>query len=129
MDKSIILQQKVRDNSKSLQDEFFDLKFWEEEMKKNDKKIQDAKAGKDEELPPIRKKKITKTSMTKTKDNETQSKRIKSHDYASWDQFDVEKACDEIEKDNEKTEEYEEVNSEEEFEKNHEMASKKKNIR
>lgn len=48
MDKSIILQQKVRDNSKSLQDEFFDLKFWEEEMKKNDKKIQDTKAGKDE---------------------------------------------------------------------------------
>lgn len=27
--------------------------------------------------------------MTKIKDNETQSKRIKSHDYASWDQFDV----------------------------------------
>lgn len=39
MDKSILLQKQVRDNSSDLQSEFIDLKNWEEEMKRKDSEL------------------------------------------------------------------------------------------
>lgn len=68
MDKSIALQQQVRENSQSLQNEFFDLKYWEEEMKKADKELKNGNPGQDEVIIfPffVTKKFVTNVSITK----------------------------------------------------------------
>lgn len=39
LDKSILMQKQVRDNSEDLQSEFLDLKNWEEQMKRKEQEI------------------------------------------------------------------------------------------
>lgn len=39
-------------------------------------------------LPPVRKKKSSRIK-SKTKENGTKAKRIKSYDYSAWDNFDA----------------------------------------
>lgn len=39
VDKSILLQKQVRDNSSDLQSEYFDMKNWEEQMRRKDSEL------------------------------------------------------------------------------------------
>jgi uncharacterized protein (DUF3084 family) len=39
LDKSILLQKQVKNNSEDLQSEFLDLKNWEEQMKQKEKEL------------------------------------------------------------------------------------------
>lgn len=39
VDKSILIQKQVKDNSEDLQTEFLDLKNWEKEMKRKDQEL------------------------------------------------------------------------------------------
>lgn len=126
IDKSILLQKQVRDNSSDLQSEFFDMKNWEEQMKRKDSELLHASG--DQVLPPIRSRKKTAAKKAKPKVTEIDEnrKRIRSSDYTSWDKFDVDEACKELDKEEEKESSDEEL-SKEELEKNHNEALKHKN--
>ncbi|XP_047356002.1 RNA polymerase II-associated protein 3 isoform X1 [Vespa velutina] len=110
VDKSVLLQKQVKDNSEDLQTEFLDLKNWEKEMKRKDQEL--LNQNNDQVLPPIRskKKKIVQKPATKEEKCNTNTKRIKSSDYSAWDKFDVEKACKEIDKTDSSEESEEELN-------------------
>lgn len=45
MDKSILMQKQVRDNSEDLQKEFLDMKNWEEQMKRKDQELRKETSG------------------------------------------------------------------------------------
>ncbi|XP_015185919.1 PREDICTED: RNA polymerase II-associated protein 3-like isoform X2 [Polistes dominula] len=124
VDKSFLLQKQVKDNSEDLKREFLNLKTWEEEMKRKEKELLDK--SNDQVLPPIRskKKKVMQKPPVKEKCNEN-TKRIKSSDYSSWDKFDVEKACKEIDKTDSSDESGEELN-EDELKKRHDIATEHK---
>ncbi|KAI4486915.1 hypothetical protein M0802_012234 [Mischocyttarus mexicanus] len=124
VDKSFLVQKQVKDNSEDLQRELIDLKSWEEEMKRKEKEL--LNKNNDQVLPPIRskKKKVIQKSPVKEKSN-TNTKRIKSSDYSSWDKFDVEKACKEIDKTDLSDESGEELN-EDELKKQHDIATEHK---
>lgn len=94
LDKSILIQKQVKDNSEDLQSEFLDLKIWEEQMKRKEKELL---SGYNEEqtLPPIRSK--TKNERVTEENKMTESsKRIKPCDYTEWDKLDIEKMCKEL---------------------------------
>ncbi|XP_014212467.1 RNA polymerase II-associated protein 3 [Copidosoma floridanum] len=125
MDKAILLQKQVRENSEDLQKELRDMVAWEEEMKRKDFEIRNA--TNDQELPPVRCKKKKKT-LEKSNNEEEQSKekKIAGFDYKSWEKFDADKACKEIDGENvlKGREEKEfEIPSKEELEKEHAEAS------
>ncbi|XP_043278722.1 RNA polymerase II-associated protein 3 [Venturia canescens] len=125
LNKSILLQKQVRDNSEDLQSEFLDLKNWEEQMKKADAEIRNERI--EQTLPPVRRKKKAskESSKPQLKENNAKPKRIKSSDYSAWDKFDVNKACEELDK-NDTDDEGEEPLSKEELEKNHAEATEHK---
>ncbi|XP_014238440.1 RNA polymerase II-associated protein 3 [Trichogramma pretiosum] len=135
--KSILTQKQVRNNAEDLQKEYLDLAAWEEQMKKKDLAIRNMTD--DRVLPPIRCRKKPVPSEEDQQNKETNSdsnhekskkaKRIASGDYASWDKFDVEKACDEVEekdKSNVITEKMYEIPTPEELERDHNEATKLK---
>ncbi|XP_076164382.1 RNA polymerase II-associated protein spaghetti [Ptiloglossa arizonensis] len=129
MDKSILLQKQVKDNTADLQNEFLDMKNWEELMKNKDKELRTEMSGQIT-LPPIRSKSKSKTKVTLTKQNgsDIKSKRIKSFDYCAWDKFDAEEACNEIVDEEEQLDDFgDEVMSKEELKKAHKLATKYKN--
>ncbi|XP_011296673.1 RNA polymerase II-associated protein 3 [Fopius arisanus] len=126
IDKSIALQKQVRDNADTLRNEFVDMKNWEQQMKKADMELRGSVVDHTQSLPPIRRKKTSSRSKSKSKDNGSKCKRIKSYDYSAWDNFDADKACEEIDKENESEDSGEELLSKEELEKNHEEATKHK---
>jgi hypothetical protein len=39
MDKALLIQKQIKENSEDLQKEFFDMEAWEEQMKKKDLEI------------------------------------------------------------------------------------------
>ncbi|XP_063983003.1 RNA polymerase II-associated protein 3 isoform X2 [Diachasmimorpha longicaudata] len=125
IDKTIVIQKQVRENAETLHNEFLDLTNWEQQMKKVDMELKDVGPDSSQALPPIRRKK-TSRSKSKNKDTSSKSKRIKSYDYLAWENFDVDKACEEIDKENESEDSGEETLSKEELEKNHEEANKHK---
>lgn len=45
MDKSILLQKQIKDNTEDLQKEFLDMKNWEEQMKRKDEEIKKEAIG------------------------------------------------------------------------------------
>ncbi|KAL0131847.1 hypothetical protein PUN28_003004 [Cardiocondyla obscurior] len=120
LDSSILLQKQVRDNSEDLQSEFLDLKNWEAQMKRKEQEILNDR-NEQEIIPPIRSKN-KKTSTEKETKTPTNSKRIKSYDYSSWNKFDVDKACKELESEDQSDESIEEPLSEEELRKNQRKA-------
>lgn len=101
MNSSIELQRQIKENAEDLRRFVSDLSSWEEEMKRKDSGAY-AGSSKDNVVPPIR-------NATKKCDNSNSvgvptseephgvKKRISSNDYAAWEKFDVEKACDEVE--------------------------------
>ncbi|XP_017883545.1 RNA polymerase II-associated protein 3 [Ceratina calcarata] len=125
--KSILMQKQVRDNADDLQKEFFDMKNWEEHMKRKDEELRKG-AGDQVTLPPIRTKHENKknTASRKQTGSDVKSKKIKSFDYSTWDKFDVDKACKELDKEEQSDSESEPM-SKEELEKAHAEATKHKN--
>lgn len=125
VDKSVLLQKQVRDNSEDLRSEFLDMKNWEEQMKRKERELLSENAEQ-KILPPIRSRNKKKPAMKENKNTEN-SKRIKACDYAAWDKFDVDTACKEFDKE-EQSDEYleEEPMSKEELEENHMKATEHK---
>ncbi|XP_024890607.1 RNA polymerase II-associated protein 3 isoform X1 [Temnothorax curvispinosus] len=117
LDNSILMQKQVRDNSEDLQSELLDLKNWEEQMKRKEQKILNERIGQ-QIIPPVRSKNKKKCEIKEMKTS-TNSKRIKSYDYTSWDKFDINKACKEVDNAEQSDESFEEILSKEELENNH----------
>lgn len=94
---SILMQKQVRDNADDLQKEFFDMKNWEEQMKRKDEELR-KEAGDQVTLPPVRTKHKTKmpTASSKQSGGKVKPKKIVPLDYSAWEKFDVDKACKEI---------------------------------
>uniref|UniRef100_A0A1B6HH32 RNA polymerase II-associated protein 3 n=1 Tax=Homalodisca liturata TaxID=320908 RepID=A0A1B6HH32_9HEMI len=109
----VFIQKQVKDNTEDLHNFVRDLKLWEEEMKRKDRQLSNDQ--KEEIFPPVRRAKISNNVPTKkpNSDNITK-KRIPSYDYKTWDQFDVDKACEEIDTKDNKSESEDENENEEE---------------
>ncbi|XP_013194327.2 RNA polymerase II-associated protein 3 isoform X1 [Amyelois transitella] len=90
MDKAFEIQKNVRDNAKTLQTYLTDLQNWEIEMKRKEAALN---GEFEQDLPPVRSK-IKKEKPPVVK--KVPEKRIPSHDYKSWEKFDVDKACEEV---------------------------------
>ncbi|CAE1264470.1 RPAP3 [Acanthosepion pharaonis] len=95
----------MRENNLELQDYLRDLDNWEGEMKKKEENLKepDNTDGSSAKLPPVRNssKKKKKTNANEKKDPAPKKPiRIKSSDYAAWEKFDVDKACEEVLDDN-----------------------------
>lgn len=121
LDKSILMQKQVKDNSEDLQSEFLDLKNWEEQMKRKEQELLNERTGQ-KVLPPIRSKNKKKCMIKKSEKTED-SKRIKSYDYAAWDKFDTDKACKELNKEGQSSDDSsDEIMSKEALEKDHSKA-------
>ncbi|KAL6423103.1 hypothetical protein ACFW04_010534 [Cataglyphis niger] len=125
LDKSILMQKQVKDNSEDLQTEFLDLKNWEEQMKRKEQELLNEHTGQ-KVLPPIRSKNKKKCVIKESKMTEN-SKRIKSYDYASWDKFDIENACKKLDEDEQSNDSADESMSKEELKKNYSKALEHKN--
>ncbi|XP_053318539.1 RNA polymerase II-associated protein 3 [Spea bombifrons] len=103
--KAIELQLQMKENAEELQDFMKELETWEKDIKKVDAKL-NKQTGLDEEtLPPIRnkdykKKKKTKSKLPtdKTNHEEVKKPKIKLLDYEYWDKLDVDKALEELDK-------------------------------
>ena len=113
------IQHQVKNNANELNDFLRGMKSWQQEMQAKDKQLLDAaKIKKEEELekapssrklvsPPPKRviKKSEDLSKTKKKSKEAliagasdKLEKIKAYDYSAWDKFDVDKACDEVDK-------------------------------
>ncbi|RDD43799.1 RNA polymerase II-associated protein 3 [Trichoplax sp. H2] len=94
------LQQQVRQNQEELQDFLRDLNSWEDKIKKKDQELSVNKEGSSDKknLPPVRNRPIKQTKeeikkpTNKQSDKRTESSRISSYDYRSWDKFNVDEA-------------------------------------
>ncbi|XP_069681469.1 RNA polymerase II-associated protein 3-like isoform X1 [Periplaneta americana] len=95
---SVLLQKQVRDNAEDFRSYLEDLKSWEAEMKRKES-VLDTSASGDKALPPVRSKmrKECKEQKIKAEKKSEKPTRISGSDYASWDKFDVDKACEELE--------------------------------
>ncbi|XP_049876623.1 RNA polymerase II-associated protein 3-like isoform X2 [Pectinophora gossypiella] len=92
MEKAFEIQKQVRDNAMTLQTYLTDLQNWESDMKRKEAALNGV-FEQDLELPPVRSKiKKEKPVVVKKKPE----KRIRGSDYSSWDKFDVDKACEEV---------------------------------
>ncbi|XP_038054486.1 RNA polymerase II-associated protein 3-like [Patiria miniata] len=117
-DKFLQMQQQLRHDNEDLQSYLRDLKNWEADIKQKDEALRQTKDTQDAVLPPIRnqgkrkpkqarKKKpkpATKPSQSEAGDQNragTRHSRIRAYDYRSWDKFDVDKACAEVDSDEE----------------------------
>ncbi|XP_059168622.1 RNA polymerase II-associated protein 3-like [Physella acuta] len=100
-EKMIRLQSQVRLNQTELQDYLSDLKNWEKDIKRKEEDLKLGKTDKSEELPPVRntihKKKLKRKKKEKPVNHE-KPKKISGFDFRAWDKFDVEKALEEVDK-------------------------------
>ena len=115
MDKVLEVQQQVKNNASDLNDYLRDLDSWSKQMQTKDEQLIQAKknkksqstAGREtvksskdqinnnikKEITPCKKPKIEKAKTT------TSAKSVKPRDYSEWDKFDVEAACEDVDKD------------------------------
>ena len=106
-----------------VQDYLRDLDNWTKQMEKKDEQLKQAKKKalseetlKSREASPPKRSKKTEISKEKSDPEkhpnvinmDTGPVKIKGSDYAAWDKFDVEAACEEVEKDIEEEEDEEE---------------------
>jgi len=131
MDKAILLQKQVRENSEDFQKEIRDMVAWEEEMKRKDFEIRNS--NDDQELPPVRSKKKNKPEPISDKSNDEDKQKIEKtiaeSDYKSCDKFNIDEAVKEVDGTSKPKEEETkeiEMKSKEELEKAHEEATKYK---
>lgn len=85
--KQFDIQRQIRNNNEDFHHYARELKLWESEMKRKDEQLSSHSSSKD--VPQIRKK-------AKKEDPNLKSKRISGFDYSSWDKFDVDKVCEEM---------------------------------
>ncbi|CAL7948476.1 unnamed protein product [Xylocopa violacea] len=104
------------------------MKNWEKQMKLKDDELK-KEANNQVSLPPVRSKHKGKVNngSVKQNGNDIKSKRIRAHDYSAWDKFDVDKACEEIDKNKQSDDSEGEPMSKEELERAHQEATKHKN--
>ena len=113
MDKVLEVQQQVKNNASDLNDYLRDLDSWTKQMETKDEQLKQAKKNKKlgkDEPKTVSSPKIVKDNINKDiKDNSTPPKKakkeqnivgksVKPRDYREWDKFDVEAACEEVEK-------------------------------
>ncbi|XP_039616798.1 RNA polymerase II-associated protein 3 [Polypterus senegalus] len=118
--KAVEMQLLMRQNTEELQDFMRDLASWEKDIKKKDEELRKDDAVETETcLPPVRNKDYRKKKKDKrkipskpVKDEETKVPRIKSWDYQSWENFNVDKALETLDKED-STQESHESDSEE----------------
>ncbi|XP_021937972.1 RNA polymerase II-associated protein 3-like isoform X2 [Zootermopsis nevadensis] len=93
----VLLQKQVLDNAEDLRSYMQDLKSWEADMKRKESELATT-ASDDQALPPVRTKikKISEVQKSKHEKQNEMPARISGYDYASWDKFDVDKACEEF---------------------------------
>ncbi|XP_073507955.1 RNA polymerase II-associated protein 3 [Phyllobates terribilis] len=103
--KALELQLQMKQNAEELQDFMRELESWETDIKQKDAKLSNQTVVGEETLPPIRnkdyrkKKKNRSKVSTETKKNENnQNPKGKLHDYEYWDKLDVDKALQELDK-------------------------------
>lgn len=106
MNKAAHLQTQVKQNNADLTDFLKDLTRWEEKVKHEDKNLKSEREL-EEKLPPVRsrtqkKKSVEPCATPKVKGNK--EARISSYDYDAWSKFDVAKACESVEKEDENDE-------------------------
>ncbi|KAF4528192.1 hypothetical protein B566_EDAN014017 [Ephemera danica] len=95
----ILLQKQIRDNSEDLGKYITDLQNWQDEMKRKEKEMYgEHQQESSEELPPVRSKIKTQVYSSMPAKEEKPAPRIKSNDYTAWEKFDVEKACEAVDK-------------------------------
>lgn len=100
MNSSIELQKQIKDNAEDLRKFVSELSNWEEEMKRKESAAR-AAALKESSEPPVRNSRLkqepnTSKATSPLGDSRFAKKRISSNDYAAWEKFDVEKACEEV---------------------------------
>ncbi|XP_069831950.1 RNA polymerase II-associated protein 3 isoform X2 [Dendropsophus ebraccatus] len=103
--KALELQLQMKQNAEELQDFMRELESWEKDIKQKDAKLSNQTATDAEVLPPIRnkdyrkkKKSRSKVSTEAKKNEENKNPKRKLHDYSYWDQLDVDKALQELDK-------------------------------
>ncbi|KAG7301223.1 hypothetical protein JYU34_014111 [Plutella xylostella] len=90
-DKAFKFQRQARDNVTTLQNYLTDLQNWEVEMKRKEGALN---GQLEQDLPPIRSKIKKEKPVAPVK--RKPEKRIAAFDYSTWDKFDVDKACEEV---------------------------------
>ncbi|XP_071809983.1 RNA polymerase II-associated protein 3-like [Asterias amurensis] len=113
-EKFFAVQQQMHRDNNDLQDYLRDLKNWSSDISKKDEALKSDKVTEDKSLPPVRNQHQKKPNKKKKKppNSKQQSEakkpqngtppgksRIKAYDYRTWDKFDVEKACAELDSD------------------------------
>ncbi|XP_072235220.1 RNA polymerase II-associated protein 3 [Leuresthes tenuis] len=108
--KAVELQLQMKQNAEDLHSFMRELQSWEADMKEKDEELRtDGIQEVQKKLPPVRnkdfktkmrqKKRKKQLSCGDTKAEESQqASRIKAYDYRSWDKFDVDKALEEMDK-------------------------------
>ncbi|KAM4569447.1 RNA polymerase II-associated protein 3 [Odontesthes bonariensis] len=111
--KAVELQLQMKQNAEDLHSFMRELQSWEADMKEKDQELRtEGSQDGQKNLPPVRnkdfktkmrekrrKKKKQLTGHGDTKAEEAQqASRIKAYDYRSWDKFDVDKALEEMDK-------------------------------
>jgi len=111
MDKVVEVQQQVKNNAADLQDYLRDLDNWTKQMEAKDEQLKLAKKNK---VPStvVSNSVLKNTTVVKDKSSSppkkprkepevvssTKNKSVKPRDYSEWDKFDVDAACEEVEK-------------------------------
>ncbi|XP_063783431.1 RNA polymerase II-associated protein 3 [Pseudophryne corroboree] len=103
--KAVELQLQMKQNAEELQDFMRELESWEEDIKQKDAKLSKQTGGDEETLPPIRNKDYRKKKKSRSKppadkkaSEETKRPKRKLLDYEYWDKLDVDKALQELDK-------------------------------
>ncbi|XP_053572719.1 RNA polymerase II-associated protein 3 [Bombina bombina] len=104
--KAIELQLQMKQNAEELQDFMRELESWEKDIKQKDISLSKESDANEETLPPIRNKDFKKKKKSKSKpptqnkdQEEVKKPKLKILDYDYWDKLDVDKALEEIDKD------------------------------
>ncbi|XP_075065192.1 RNA polymerase II-associated protein 3 [Mixophyes fleayi] len=103
--KAIDLQLQMKQNAEELHDFMRELESWEKDIKQKDAKLSKQTIADQEALPPVRnkdyrkkKKSRSKPSTEKKNYEETKKPKRKLLDYEYWDKLDVDKAIQELDK-------------------------------
>ncbi|NP_001084525.1 RNA polymerase II-associated protein 3 [Xenopus laevis] len=104
--KAIELQLQMKQNAEDLQDFMREMESWEKDIKQKDAKLRNQTGVENQILPPIRNKDFKKKKKNKPKPPLEKSQedclnpKKKLLDYEYWDKLDVDKALEDIDKDN-----------------------------
>ncbi|KAK6642708.1 hypothetical protein RUM43_004210 [Polyplax serrata] len=100
MDKAFKIQMDVKNNAQDLQNYVLDLNNWEKEMKEKELELAKQSPNNRDFPPPRNKIKRNKPISEKSATN-CKAKKISGYDYSAWDKYDVDKACAELDEENE----------------------------